>query len=227
MSDFAQTTAAPATSPSDILFAKLERGRTELLDLSTRNRLIHTPRGAKIKSIEIIDELSSEVFRLLVAEGKNLVFAAGRKAAEADADASKDTEEGDEILALAQPEDDPLDERGVAQRHSDTRLQTRLTSEGLQKRLLTLHLDAKTLQEEQGVNILFLAVGMLKWFEADSSDKERFAPLILVPVALDRGNAREKFKLRWLGEDPSPNLSLSALLRRQFGIELPQFVEGD
>jgi very-short-patch-repair endonuclease len=90
-----------------------------------------------------------------------------------------------------------------------------------------MHLDAKTLQEEQGVNILFLALGMLKWFEDKNSDKERFAPLILVPVALDRGNASEKFKLRWLAEDPTPNLSLSALLKRQFGLELPQFVEGD
>lgn len=210
---------------SKALFSKLEKGRTELLDLSTRNRLIHTPRGAKIKSVEVIDELSSEVFRLLVTEARSLVFAAGRRAAQSgEAD---ETAEVDEIQTLAQPEDESFDERGVAQRHSDSKLQTRLTSEGLQKRLLTMHLDAKILQEEQGVNILFLAIGMLKWFEADSSDKERFAPLILVPVALDRGNAREKFKLRWLGEDPSPNLSLSALLRRQFGIDLPQFVEGD
>ncbi len=153
-----------------------------------------------------------------------MVFAAGRRAAQGD---DLDSPDSDEIQTLAQPEDESVDERGVAQRHSDTKLQTRLTSEGLQKRLLTMHLDAKTLQEEQGVNILFLALGMLKWFEADSSDKERFAPLILIPVALDRGNAREKFKLRWLGEDPSPNLSLSALLRRQFGIDLPQFVEDD
>lgn len=224
MTDASIDEPTSAGALSGMLFNKLERGRTELLDLSTRNRLIHTPRSAKIKSIEVVDELTAEVFRLLVADGKTLAFAAGRRAP---GEIVPEDQTSDEISTLAQPDDDPVDERGIAQRHSDTRLQTRLTSEGLQKRLLTMHLDAKTLQEEQGVNILFLALGMLKWFEDKNSDKERFAPLILVPVALDRGNVSEKFKLRWLGEDPSPNLSLSALVKRQFGFELPQFVEGD
>ncbi|WP_428245436.1 DUF3320 domain-containing protein [Ferrovibrio sp.] len=204
---------------------KLERARTELLDLSTRNRLISTPRGTKAKQIEIIDELSSEIFRLLVNDGKALTFLPGRKAAGAATTGEDD--EIDEISELAQPEDEAVDARGVASRHGDTKLQTRLTSEGLQKRLLDLYLDAKTLQEEQGVNILYLALGMLKWFEDEKSDKERFAPLILLPVALDRGSAGERFKLRWLQEEPAANLSLGALMKRQFGLELPQFTEGD
>jgi hypothetical protein len=62
--------------------------------------------------------------------------------------------EPDEIADLAQPEDDTTDERGVSGRHLDTRLQTRLTPKGLQKRLLDLYFDARTLEEEQGVNIL-------------------------------------------------------------------------
>jgi very-short-patch-repair endonuclease len=218
--------AAPlvADKPSS-LKAQLDRGRTELLDLSSRNRLIHLPRKSKTaKNIEIVDELSSEIHRLLVGEGKAFTFVAGRHA---NGSADIDDEDELETSELSQPEDDPVDGRGVAQRHSDTKLQTRLTSEGLQKRLLTLHYDAKTLQEEQGVNILFLAVGMLKWFEDSKSEVERFAPLILIPVALERGTAAEKFRLRWLQEDPSPNLSLGALLKRQFGIALPDFVDGD
>lgn len=209
---------------------KLDHARTELLDLSTRNRLINTPRSTKAKQIEVIDELTSEIFRLLVSEGRGLTFAAGRratKAADDNSDATDDAGESDEISDLAQPDDEPLNERGVALRHSDTKLQTRLTSEGLQNRLLTLYYDARTLQEEQGVNILFLALGMLKWFEDDKSDVERCAPLILLPVSLERGTAGERFKLRWLQEDPTPNLSLGALMRRQFGLELPEFTEGD
>ncbi len=204
---------------------KLERARTELLDLSTRNRLISTPRGTKAKQVEIIDELASEIFRLLVSDGKALTFLPGRRAA--GTAASEEDEDSDEISELAQPDDDSIDERGMASRHSDTKLQTRLTSEGLQKRLLDLYLDARTLQEEQGVNILYLALGMLKWFEDEKSEKERFAPLILLPVTLDRGSAGERFKLRWLQEEPAANLSLGALMKRQFGLELPQFTEGD
>lgn len=207
--------------------AKLERSRTELLDLSGRNRQLNLPRSSKsAKTIEIVDELSSEAFRLLVTDEKAMTFAAGRRAvgSEQPTDAEEDE---DEIGELAQPEDDPIDDRGVAQRHSDTKLQTRLTSEGLQKRLLALHYDAKTLQEEQGVNILFLALGMLKWYEDEKSDKERFAPLLLVPVSLDRGTAAEKFKLRRLPDDITPNLSLEVLLKRQFGLVMPGFGDND
>ena len=207
------------------LKSKLDRSRTELLDLTGRNRLLNVPRKSKsAKTIEVVDELSSEIFRILVADERAMTFSAGRRAA---GSAALDDEDDEEINDLAQPEDDPFDERGIAQRHSDTKLQTRLTSEGLQKRLLSMHYDAKTLQEEQGVNILFLALGMLKWFEDASSDKERYAPLILVPVSLERGTAAEKFKLRRLPDDLVPNLSLEALLKRQFGLDMPDFVDGD
>jgi hypothetical protein len=70
------------------------------------------------------------------------------------------------------PAEEPSEE-GVASRHKDNRLQTRLLAEPLQKRLLTLQRDSALFEEEQGVNILFLAVGFIKWFEADSSGVER------------------------------------------------------
>ncbi len=207
--------------------AKLERSRTELLDLSGRNRLLNLPRSSKsARTIEVVDELASEVFRLLVTEEKAMAFAAGRRAVGSEQTTGAEDDD-DEIGELTQPDDDPIDDRGVASRHSDTKLQTRLTSEGLQKRLLALHYDARTLQEEQGVNILFLALGMLKWYEDENSDKERFAPLILVPVSLERGTAAEKFKLRRLPDDITPNLSLEVLLKRQFGLVIPDFGDSD
>lgn len=224
MHDPIQPNAATMPSP---LKAQLDRGRTELLDLSTRNRLLHVPRKSKTaKTIEIVDELSSEVHRLLVSEAKAFTFLAGRRSSGASHD---DIDEDEEPVTsdLAQPGDNITDERGIAHRHSDTKLQTRLTSEGLQKRLLTLYYDAKTLEEEQGVNILFLAMGMLKWFEDKNSDIERFAPLILIPVVLERGAAAERFRLRWRHEDLSANISLALLLKRQFGIVLPDFTEGE
>ncbi len=45
------------------LATKLERARTELLDLSARNRLLNIPRNAKSsRSIEIVDELTTEIY---------------------------------------------------------------------------------------------------------------------------------------------------------------------
>jgi very-short-patch-repair endonuclease len=200
---------------------KLDRARTELLDLSARNRLLNIPRSAKsATTLEIVDERSDEVFRLLVKESRPFTFLPGRSTAQGDAGE-------DEIAELVQPEDDVMDERGVFARHSDTRLQTKLTPAGLQKRLLNLYIDARTLEEEQGVNILFLALGTLKWIDPANAQNVRYAPLILIPVSLERGNAGEKFKLRWRQEDPASNLSLEAFLERVHGLKMPHFDAGD
>lgn len=205
---------------------KLERARTELLDLSARNRLLNIPQSAKAaRSLEVIDEHSGEIFRLLVREARPFSFLPGRrdKSGADDADDADITDEGEEITALAQPDDESVDARGVLNRHADTKLQTRMTPVGLQKRLLDLYVDARTLEEEQGVNILYLALGTLKWIDPTNAANIRFAPLILIPVALDRGNAAEKFKLRWRQEDPAANLSLEAFLDKAHGIKLPAF----
>lgn len=197
--------------------AKLDRARTELLDLSARNRLLNIPRASKsAKLLEVVDERSSEVFRLLVREHKAFNFLPGRASAQ-----SSDSEEEDELAELAQPESDETDERGVARRHADTRLQTRLTPPGLQKRLLELYYDARALEEEQGANVLFLALGTLKWVDPNNATNVRHAPLILVPVSLERGNAAERFKLRARLEDVAANLSLETYLERIHGLKAP------
>jgi len=62
--------------------AKLERARAELLDLSARNRLLNVPRfSSAARTVEVVDERSSEVFRMLVREGKAFTFAPGREKA--------------------------------------------------------------------------------------------------------------------------------------------------
>ncbi|WP_122689088.1 DUF4011 domain-containing protein, partial [Pseudomonas viridiflava] len=179
---------------------KLEQARTQLLDLSARNRLLNMPRSSRTSSIAIVDEKTSEVYRLLVREGKAFTFLAGKAATdESDndsaADDAKPAKDSDEIEQLAQP-DDSVDERGVLTRHSDTKLQTRLTGKGLQKHLLELYLNSKTLEEEQGVNVLFASLGALKWIDPNNAANVRHAPLILIPVELNRGTAGEKFRLK-------------------------------
>ncbi|MBW6525267.1 DUF3320 domain-containing protein [Sphingomonas sp. RHCKR7] len=203
------------------LDVKLDRARTELLDLSARNRLLNMPRSSKnAKAVEIVDEKAAEIFRLLVTEGRAFTFLAGRLV-------QGDGDDGaEEIVELAQP-DEEADESGTFARHVDTKLQTRLTSKGLQKRLLELYFDARTLEEEQGVNILYLALGALKWIDPQNAANVRYAPLVLVPVSLERGNAGEKFKLRVRAEEFAPNLSLEAFLDRTQRIRLPAFEASD
>lgn len=226
------TNTEPLESPGSIFHnnlpveKKLDAARMELLDLSMRNRLLNMPRSVKsARTIEVIDERSAEVFRLLVRENRAFTFVAGRAArmpAQADADS-----DSDEISDLAQPEDDGINDRGILNRHADTKLQTRLTSAGLQRRLLDLYNDARTLEEEQGVNILFLVLGTLKWIDPANASAIRYAPLILIPVNLERGNAAERFKLKWRQEEQASNLSLEAYLDRVHGLKLPPFEPGE
>ena len=88
-----------------------------------------------------------------------------------------------------------------------------------------MYYDAQTYEQEQGVSILYLAIGFLKWYESDASDKARYAPLLLVPVDLERPSAASRFHLRYREEDVTTNLSLQAKLKREFGIELPDIPE--
>ena len=203
----------------DAIHRKLETSRRDLLDLTTRNRLISTARtSTRSGRLEIIDERAEEVFRLLVREGKAMSFLPR------ESDEYDDQPDG-EIHLFQPPEEDVEgeddDDDDLAEHHLDLHLQTPLADEALQKRLLRLYYDARTSEEEQGVSILYLALGFLKWYEAESSDRERYAPLLLLPVQLDRRSASSRFRLRSSEDEIATNLSLQEKLRADFGLQLP------
>ena len=104
---------------------------------------------------------------------------------------------------------------------TDRRLQTAESSPNLQKRLLNTYRIANTSIEETGVNTLFWALGMLRWYEADQSLEDRRAPLILVPVRLQRSGVRERFRVVYTDEDIGANLSLIEKVRSDFRLSLP------
>lgn len=204
---------------------RLLADRRALLDLGTRNRLVHIPlRTKNIRAIEIVDEKSAEVFRIL-GEGKRFTFLPAA-IEETDSQSTVDGENSPSKAAQPALKDESTD-GSLQSRHSDKRLQTKLSSEGLQKRLLDIWYDARTLEEEQGVNILYLAFGLLKWFEDDKSEIERFAPLVLLPVRLERSSAADLFHLVWRSEPPSPNLSLQAKMEGEFGLKIENFGDED
>jgi Protein of unknown function (DUF4011)/REase_MTES_1575/Protein of unknown function (DUF3320)/AAA domain len=185
-----------------------EETRRRLVETGTRNRLIHVNRqNRRSNSLEIINERSDEILKLLVSSGKTMRFlATGR---------DKDSDSDTPSLAL---DDDTVE---IAGRYTDNQLETRLGPDGLQKRLLKLARDAKTAEEEQGVNILFLALGFLTWFEDDTSNVKREAPLLLLPVELVRNQRTSTFDLRFREDEITTNLPLQERLKGDFGIDLP------
>ena len=176
---------------------RLESARQELLYLGLRNPLINY-RHYAARGVEMIDERPSHVLRLLVDKGQEMSFLP--------------IAEG-EVGELPQPEEI---------RHADLFLQTGYESAVLQKRLLHSYYLARSTIEEQGVNILYLALGMLHWYERENSEVVRRAPLVLVPVELGRVDANSPFHLRYTGTDIGDNLSLRLKLRLDFGLELPE-----
>ena len=112
-------------------------------------------------------------------------------------------------------------------RYGDLFLETALGPDAQQKRLLRIALDARTAEEEQGVNILYLALGFLSWFEDDSSTVPRQAPLILVPAELVRNDRTSTYDLRARDDDITANLPLQERLKQDFGLVLPEIEEDE
>ncbi|MCM4161731.1 DUF3320 domain-containing protein [Antarcticibacterium flavum] len=196
----------------DKIAAALEKSRQELLDLGIRgNSLLNfVPRAV---SLTVHDALSTEIFTTLIENQKKLSFLPIPK--EEKANPAKHTDRLPELF----------DEEVPRRRTGTPRLQTKLTEDQLDKKLLKINTEAEAYNQEQGIDILYLAIGFLTWYEDKNSDLERNAPLVLIPVALKRIGARERYKLQYTGVDLDTNLILKAKLDTEFQIDLPDFTE--
>jgi hypothetical protein len=94
--------------------------------------------------------------------------------------------------------------------------------EALQRRLLKIARESQTAEQESGVNVLYLALGFLTWFEDKSSAVAREAPLVLLPVELIRNQRTSTYDIRLRDEEVMTNLPLQQRLNDDFGIVLPE-----
>jgi hypothetical protein len=94
-------------------------------------------------------------------------------------------------------------------KNTESTLDTPYTDIELRKKLYSLQNKSRTVFEEQGYPTLYLALGFVQWTENESS-KPLKAPLLLLPVDLERQKIKENYTLKWTGEDPVVSLSLSA-----------------
>lgn len=208
-----------------MIHQKLASSRKELLDIGLRNNLLNFRPNAR--SLRIVGEQSKDILQLLYANGTSMTFAATARSSKSQSDLLADDSAASEQL-LHELEDAnwaPSSSQEIdASRFTDSVLQTSLGDEKLFLQLLKINTDAENILQEQGVNLLFLALGFLEWYEADSSDKPRRAPLLLLPVQLSRSGTRDAFKLSYSEDDLVQNLSLAAKLKAEFGVTLPEFV---
>ncbi|MBR1483825.1 MAG: DUF3320 domain-containing protein [Ruminococcus sp.] len=98
------------------------------------------------------------------------------------------------------------------------RLRSVLTEAELEAGVKNLYRGAKASLEENGANTLYIAMGLLRWYETERSVKPRYAPIILLPIEIIRKSARQGYVLRLRDDDPQMNITMLEKLKQDFGI---------
>jgi len=102
-------------------------------------------------------------------------------------------------------------------------VETNQSVKELQKNLRNLRDKTKTAYEEQGINILFLSFGLLKWTESKNSDFIYNSPIILVPVSLSVKSIVSPYILSLHEDEIVVNPTLRYKMENDFGIIFPDF----
>jgi hypothetical protein len=206
------------------LTARLEEARRGLLDLSTRNRLLALPKPGRSRGVVLLEDEDADFVFAELCAGKAFGFeAAGAEPPAAEGEAPKPRRG----RRVAKPKSAGVATADAAQTREearrDTRLRVALAPDALAKRLRDLMTDARTAREETGVATLSLGLGTLAWRDPATPETERLAPLVLLPVGLEREGVSQSFRLRAAGLEVAENLSLREKLAREFRLDLPAF----
>lgn len=178
------------------LHHRIETWKKLLLDLGKRNRLINFKEGKR--SCVKLTTPYEKLFEQIVVRENDLKFPYSKKVVVND--------EGEEVYETIIPGD----------------IETNLTISELQKTLKALRYRANTSIEEQGINILYLAFGMLKWRESDDSTEVYSAPIVLVPVRLTIASLVSPYVLSLHEDEIVINPTLQYKLENDFGIRFPE-----
>ncbi len=97
-----------------------------------------------------------------------------------------------------------------------------LPDKELNTRLTRMYRSAKSAMEETGASTLFLALGLLHWYEGTSkSSRDHFAPIILIPIDILRKIGGQGYAIKKRDEDAQVNVTLLEFLRQNFKLEIP------
>ncbi len=108
----------------------------------------------------------------------------------------------------------------ISSEFENKRLRSALTETELERAVSNIYLAAKSALEENGANSLYLALGLLKWYETSKSVQPRYAPLVLIPIEMVRKSARQGYVIRLREDEPQINVTLIEKLKQDFEIEI-------
>jgi very-short-patch-repair endonuclease len=212
------TVATPAPRNEE-LCTTLSEVRKELLDFGLRNPLLNY-RSLKSRGLTVAQVSPPDVFRALVEQGYELAFLPKDSnvplSAISTANAAMLPAQKSLVLRNGRKPPDRLD--GLPTIHAE---------EELDDRLLATYYAAKSSIDEQGVNTLYLALGFLSWAEPEDPNDFHRAPLILIPIELERKSASEGFTAKYNGDDIVPNVCLLEYMKQSQGIEIEAYSDAE
>ncbi|MDN0075425.1 DUF3320 domain-containing protein [Crenobacter sp. SG2303] len=188
---------------------RLTRWQRKLLDLSLRNNLLSFKAGKKSLKLDAPDPAHLED---ILSEGHALKLLTRPELMDGNDPRSQAIHEGRE-------------RENIRRQHALDALKRKevfvgFTQDEMDSRLVELFRTSRTSLQEGGSNTLYLALGFLSWSRDDKDDKKYRAPLILVPVSLERRSARSGFSLKLHDDEPRFNPTLLEMLRQDFELEL-------
>jgi len=188
---------------------RLTRWQRKLLDLSLRNNLLSFKSGKKSLRLDAPDPAYLED---ILAEGHALKLLTRPDLMDGSDPRSQAIHEGRE-------------RENIRRQHALDALKRKevfvgLTQDDMDSRLVELFRSSRASLQEGGSNTLYLAMGFLSWTRDEKEDKKYRAPLILVPVSLERRSARSGFSLKLHDDEPCFNPTLLEMLRQDFELEL-------
>ncbi|MHA1339915.1 MAG: DUF3320 domain-containing protein [Promethearchaeota archaeon] len=210
---------------SDTFNKKFRIWANNLLDLSHKNRALYIKPKART-TLEIIHPPMDYLFEELVINGKEFKFP---PVFEPSLHHPKDGEVEESYKARVKDMHQKAIEEminGKAKKHD---LITRIPDKYLERLIKQHRRRAKQAFEEQGINVLYITFGLLKWYENPSGkvrDKDLvYSPLLFVPIELYRKRILDDYKIKILDDDVILNPSLYEKFKSQFNLELPHFPE--
>lgn len=186
---------------------RLERWQRKLLDLSARNPLLNHRTSKGSLTLVCHDPGALED---ILADGKAISIEPFPHLQGGGQDEAIYHQRTGEDLKKAYAED-ALAKRQVL---------VELPREELDKRAVDIYRRAQTSLKEGGSNTLFLAVGFLYWKQRERDSRRYRAPLILLPVSLERKSVRSGIRMIASDDEPRFNTTLLEMLKKDFGVEI-------
>lgn len=209
--------------------SNIESWKRSLLDITSRNQAINFKRR-KSSTIQVVHPSIDEFLDKQI-NARSVLFA----------EMFDDEEEDEEIETLLDEEDeDFISVYGIKLPVKDIYLKEELlpainnyllkkkgnflfsscNNKTQRKILRNLMKKARTFKEENAINVLYLAVGYLEWYESKDSDENHKAPLLFIAAEISQDSFDAPFKITFPEGDLLLNDSLLRKLSQDYKLDI-------